>query len=154
MGNECDQFKRREHDLCTGVATLGRKPPPQTAVMAFRQRHGLSPLPDGQVVQEATKQAIERRERRRKSPAPLTLFERFLSFGKAAAKLFAKRKGKLLTEEQVAPRIAACNSCEQLENGHCKLCGCNCSGQVKFMNKLAHADETCPDDPPKWGPVE
>lgn len=59
--------------------------------------------------------------------------------------------GRLVTEEEQAARLAACESCPLLKDGICThpKCGCGISGdRAKFWNKLSWASERCPAN--KW----
>lgn len=56
------------------------------------------------------------------------------------------------TQEETADRLAICQACEQFDGDHCKVCGCGCSGDKVFLNKLAWASESCPLQ--KWGKIE
>lgn len=72
-------------------------------------------------------------------------------FAIAYANHYAAGKPKC-SQAQIDERLAICEACEHLERGHCKLCGCACKGNGKFVNKLAWRDQTCPDG--RWGTVE
>lgn len=45
-------------------------------------------------------------------------------------------------------RLLACDTCEHLAGGRCKLCGCCVGGTV--LDKAMWATEGCPARPPKW----
>lgn len=64
---------------------------------------------------------------------------------------------KMLTAEEMQPRLDICNACTDLEvGGNCRFCGCSCNkeSKVKFMNKLAHRSASCAHPTaPKWGPI-
>lgn len=47
-------------------------------------------------------------------------------------------------------RFDICLDCEQYDERYkiCSLCGCNISNKSIFLNKLAWADQKCPQD--KW----
>jgi hypothetical protein len=53
-----------------------------------------------------------------------------------------------VSREQYVERQAACDSCPNLVNSRCRLCGC------QYKLKIALASEACPDDPSRWGAVE
>jgi hypoxanthine phosphoribosyltransferase len=55
------------------------------------------------------------------------------------------------TEDQVQTRLDICKECNLYTGTHCShaSCGCNINGSVKFLNKLAWADQQCPES--KWG---
>lgn len=48
------------------------------------------------------------------------------------------------TEDEIAAVLEICKACEKFNGQGCNVCGCNCSGQQVFMNKLAWASEHCP----------
>ncbi len=49
-------------------------------------------------------------------------------------------------------RQAACTACpNKTEGGPCKLCGCRVEGRI--LTKISLPLETCPDTPPRWGPL-
>jgi len=62
-----------------------------------------------------------------------------------------------LPQRVIDKRLAICKACPQYDEvkHRCKLCGC-CSGpsQKKWLNKLAMANEECPDRPARWGRYE
>lgn len=60
---------------------------------------------------------------------------------------------KMLTAEEMQPRLDICNACPSLVDSHCNHCGCSClrENKVKWLNKLAHRTSECPIG--KWGPV-
>lgn len=131
--SDCEKFAGRQRDLCMGVGLDGRRDPPLYAVKAFREQHGITGNPQTHL------------------QSPLTTIERAASFVKAGVEYVAT--GKLLSEEQIAERMAICNTCEHLKNGMCDLCGCLCNRDKVFKNKLANPNVQCPHKPPKWGPV-
>ena len=60
---------------------------------------------------------------------------------------FVANGGKLASKAERARRLAICRACPFFLGGRCKKCGC--ATQVKTFS----AAETCPDIPPRWGPV-
>lgn len=72
-------------------------------------------------------------------------------FAVAYANHYAAGKPKC-SQRQIDERLAICEQCPHLKGHHCSLCGCNCKGNGKFINKLAWRDQTCPDG--RWGAVE
>ena len=50
------------------------------------------------------------------------------------------------TQEQINNRLSICekNECGAFTGTHCQKCGCGCSKNAKFLNKLAWADQECP----------
>lgn len=47
--------------------------------------------------------------------------------------------------EEIAARLAVCESCPHFAKNHCTHCGCACVETDQILNKLALATETCPD---------
>lgn len=67
------------------------------------------------------------------------------------------------TQEQIDERLAICLQCKRYrphidrngnktEVGYCEICGCNVNKAQKYMNKLAWADQKCPEG--KWDKIE
>ena len=65
------------------------------------------------------------------------------------------------TQEQIDERLVICHGCpfferykENEDAGVCTHtdCGCNINKELKFLNKLAWADQKCPIN--KWGAIE
>lgn len=56
--------------------------------------------------------------------------------------------------DTIARRLSICQSCVHFNaTGSCGICGCNCNNNPNsLVNKLAMASESCPLDPPLWGP--
>ena len=54
------------------------------------------------------------------------------------------------TKKEILKRWEICNKCEKFDDIkiQCKICGCNLSKKSKFLNKLAWADQECPEK--KW----
>lgn len=54
------------------------------------------------------------------------------------------------TQYEINKRLKICLDCAEFDNKHneCKICGCSISSEIKFMNKLAWADQKCPLN--KW----
>ena len=147
IATECEKFPGRLKDLCLGIGLDGRPNPTLKAHAAFREQRGLPPLP------ATVKRSLIVQPRELRPPqTPLTFLERAISAGKCAAGV-AVNGFNPLSEEQIAARLAICETCDQFVNSKCKLCGCSCGAGQKLLNKLAHADQQCPYDPPKWGPV-
>jgi uncharacterized paraquat-inducible protein A len=53
-------------------------------------------------------------------------------------------------KQQINYRYNICISCNEFnkEKSICNICGCNLSNRKEFMNKLAWADQECPEG--KW----
>lgn len=58
------------------------------------------------------------------------------------------------TDAQVQSRLDTCMQCHLFTGTHCshEACGCNVNGEVKFLNKLAWADQHCPEY--KWDRIK
>ncbi len=71
------------------------------------------------------------------------------NFAKALAAHVAAGSPKA-TKEQIDARFVICQRCPLLVRGVCghEDCGCNIDSQARFRNKLAWADQACPDG--KW----
>jgi hypothetical protein len=69
--------------------------------------------------------------------------------GAAAVHLFSGQP--VVTPEIKAARLAICATCENHRDGHCQACGCPDSG---LEVKAGWAEQRCPLEPPRWGPVE
>jgi uncharacterized paraquat-inducible protein A len=54
------------------------------------------------------------------------------------------------SQEQINTRLEICKNCEYYASspGQCMICGCNINNKKIFMNKLAWADQKCPEG--KW----
>lgn len=87
-----------------------------------------------------------------KTQKKLTLMEKAVSVAKAAADV-AVNGFHPLNEQQIQERLAICQTCEYFARDHCKLCGCGLSDKVSLTNKIAHPNQQCPHNPPKWGKV-
>lgn len=48
------------------------------------------------------------------------------------------------THEEIQQRLEVCESCSSFQNHHCVECGCGCSRDLTFFNKLAWQSERCP----------
>lgn len=73
-----------------------------------------------------------------------------VSFAKALFS-WAVNDGFQITHDEVKTRrLAICEICEHFNapKKSCRLCGCN------MPYKVGIPSMTCPDNPPKWGPVE
>lgn len=94
-------------------------------------------------------------------PEMPVLTSRLATFGKAAISHFLKGS-PTCSQEQIDERAKICLSCPFFAHqtgsatpgeGYCmhEGCGCNISTNMKYLNKLAWADQQCPDG--KWGTV-
>lgn len=54
------------------------------------------------------------------------------------------------TQQQIDERFAICASCDMYDKqlSQCLVCGCNINNRKIFLNKLAWADQECPQK--KW----
>lgn len=52
--------------------------------------------------------------------------------------------------EEIHERYAICAKCDHFnkKDSQCNICGCNLSKKKAFLNKLAWADQECPDN--RW----
>lgn len=75
------------------------------------------------------------------------LLEKITNFTRAAIQHVAAGAPRVDSGVK-AGRLVICQGCEQFEDGKCRLCGCN------LEVKAGWADQSCPLDPPKWGPIE
>lgn len=57
------------------------------------------------------------------------------------------------TKTQISYRYNICLSCDYFDkvNSQCLHCGCNINNKKMFLNKLAWADQECPEG--KWGKI-
>lgn len=55
---------------------------------------------------------------------------------------------------EIYQRYEICKNCEHFNKikSECKICGCNISTKKIFLNKLAWADQECPEK--KWLKIE
>lgn len=105
--------------------------PEWTAVRHHPNNHGLTVLS---------------RDDRDKQQPPGTL-RKALNFAKALA-AHAAAGQKIVSDEVHAARLELCVVCPNRFNDVCGLCGC------PVATKASWAEQSCPADPPKWGPVE
>jgi hypothetical protein len=63
----------------------------------------------------------------------------------------AESSSKMCSEDEIAERLAICNSCEYFKENSCLLCGCTVIREANYKNKLAYKNQKCPAD--KWGPI-
>lgn len=139
--NDCDAINPNVRDICE-CTRQG-----MTLEQCNRRRMiwGLPPL-----------DSLPGTEKPEPTQKPMTTAERVVSFLGVSCqtvwRAVTMRQG-LLTNEQMQPRLDICNSCPELIDGHCRLCGCSCqrTNTVKWLEKIAHPDSVCPHDPPKWG---
>lgn len=79
---------------------------------------------------------------------PPSFAHQVASFAGAAVKhLFTGAKAP---DEIKAIRLMICGGCELNKDGQCQACGCPEKG-VEL--RASWAEQSCPLDPPKWGPV-
>jgi hypothetical protein len=89
-------------------------------------------------------------------PTPLqppTLLQKAANFAAAAAQHVAAG-APMASEAEVQRRHDICTACPHFDGRACGLCGCPVARERKWLSKLSWADQKCPDDPPRWGPVE
>lgn len=85
--------------------------------------------------------------RRKVTPQPPPLVIRGWNFAAALAKWTLAGMPRR-TQAEIDERLAICQACPNLQDGHCARCGCACIEQNHLVNKLSLATETCPDG--KW----
>jgi hypothetical protein len=76
-----------------------------------------------------------------------SFFIRGINFAGAMAR-WARAGMPRRTQSEISERLAICEVCPQLHNNHCQLCGCACTTEDTFLNKLALSTEKCPIE--KW----
>lgn len=74
---------------------------------------------------------------------PPSLFQRVRTFAGALVGHVKDGMTKC-SEDEIQARLAVCQSCPSFTGSHCKECGCACSAQSRFFNKLAWRSESCP----------
>jgi uncharacterized paraquat-inducible protein A len=57
------------------------------------------------------------------------------------------------TKQEILQRFTICQECEFFDNkkSQCLVCGCNVNEKKVFLNKLAWADQNCPEN--KWSKI-
>jgi uncharacterized paraquat-inducible protein A len=58
------------------------------------------------------------------------------------------------SKQEILERWSICISCDNFnkKKSECNICGCNLSAKLKFLNKLAWADQECPEK--KWSKIK
>ena len=58
------------------------------------------------------------------------------------------------TQQQLDERFAVCQACKWFRGNTCnhQKCGCNVNGAQKYLNKLAWAEQECPDG--RWKAID
>jgi hypothetical protein len=82
-----------------------------------------------------------------------SLLKKAANFAAAAAQHVAAG-APMASEAEVARRHDICTACPHFDGKACGLCGCPVSRERSLISKLSWADQKCPDDPPRWNPVE
>jgi len=134
----------------------------------FRKHNAKKNCPkklDGKIVNitvDNNIEAIEIHTKNKKTSAKTNKNNKLLSkiknFSIAAIK-HAIKGNPTCTQEEIDKRHSICLQCNDFvhhvdENGnktdvgHCRDCGCNVNKVKKYLNKLAWADQKCPQD--KW----
>lgn len=80
------------------------------------------------------------------APAMPSLAQQGVNFATAVAAHVATG-GRGVTPGELAERLAICGGCEFFQGGRCSKCGCG------LWMKANWAEQSCPLDPPKWGPI-
>lgn len=83
------------------------------------------------------------------SQKPPSLLKMIANFAKASVE-FISAGLPAVTQEEYAERVEACLSCPHLveKTKQCGLCGCY------IEQKAGWQTAKCPDDPPRWKPIE
>jgi hypothetical protein len=84
---------------------------------------------------------------------PVSIVQKAVSFAAAAAQHVAAG-APMASQAEVARRHDICTACPHFDGKACGLCGCPVNRERTWLSKLSWADQKCPDDPPRWGPVE
>ena len=73
------------------------------------------------------------------------MFWRIGKFATDAGKHIAAGSPKC-PQAAIDERYRVCVACEEYDSGRgmCRVCECHCGRELKFLNKLAWADQTCP----------
>lgn len=124
----CEQFVGRLRQICRGEAGLSL-----SDTNRYRAHWGLPPLTqvDGQ------------------QPSP-SLLRLAWTFTRALAR-HAADGCRRRTKREIAKLAAICETCDKFDGRVCTSCGCGCSAENLFLNKLAWRSEQCPEN--KW-PLE
>lgn len=117
---ECEQLTARKRSICRGEAGLPMDGP--NGVAEYRKAWG-----------------VDKTEK----PAMPSLIIRGWNFAAAMAK-WTLAGMPMRTQEQIDERLAICQGCPNLQNGHCSQCGCACNESNQLINKLAIKTEKCP----------
>lgn len=88
-----------------------------------------------------------------KAPPKPSIAQKAVNFAVAAASHVAAGS-PLASAEDVERRYAICQACEFFDGKACLKCGCPVVREKQYISKLSWADQSCPADPPKWGPVQ
>ena len=81
-----------------------------------------------------------------------TLLQKAANFATAAAQHIAAG-APMASEAEVQRRHAICTDCPHFDGKACGKCGCLINRKRTWLSKLSWADQSCPDDPPRWGPA-
>ncbi len=87
----------------------------------------------------------------REKDAP-SLLQKAANFAAAAVHHVAAG-APMASEADVQRRHDICTACPHFDGKACGKCGCPISRERAWLSKLSWADQSCPDDPPRWGPV-
>lgn len=114
---------------------------------AYRSRRGLPLLEDSEqaVTEQRPVQTAVVRPRTETPPRlPMpSLLQRVRTFMVAAHRHQAAG-APMCDDVQLEARLNICQSCEQFDGQHCRVCGCRCGAGQNYFNKLAWADASCP----------
>lgn len=83
---------------------------------------------------------------------PPSLLHKAANFAAAAAQHIAAG-APMASEAEVQRRHDICTACPHFDGKACGKCGCPINRERTWLSKLSWADQSCPDDPPRWRPV-
>jgi len=83
---------------------------------------------------------------------PVSFVTKVVNFATAAAQHVAAG-APACTDQQIAERHAICVACPHYQDEACGLCGCPIVREKNYLSKLSWADQSCPDNPPRWKAV-
>jgi len=80
-------------------------------------------------------------------PPPMPGIVRQVMNFAVAATTHVATGAKIASEKERQDRLEICGACDRHQAGRCAACGC------LVVVKTSWAEQRCPLDPPKWGPV-
>jgi hypothetical protein len=133
---ECEGLNAHRRRICRGERTdLSR-----AEVNRLRISWGLAAL-EAPVSDETSNPATVDADQQ-KSPS---VFQKAVTFTRALA-VHAWTGMAKCSEAEIEARLKICKDCPAFTGTHCRECGCSCSSNQRFFNKLAWQTERCPLD--------